>query len=94
MALTADDVDRLVESKSSAIESCYDNARKADPTVSGKLIVKVTVSDNRVWPLITENELTPEMGRCVINAIRAITPPPTVGSITILKEILFRVRER
>jgi serine/threonine protein kinase len=94
VALTADDVDRLVESKSSAIESCYDSARRADPAISGKLVVKVTVSDNRVWPLITENELTPEMGRCVINAIRAITPPPTVGSITILKEILFRVRER
>jgi hypothetical protein len=93
VVLTADDIDQLVESKSKAIESCYDKARRVNPAVGGKLLIKVTVSDNRIWALIMENELTPEMGNCVARAIRAINPPPSIGSTTILKEILFRTKE-
>ncbi len=94
VTLTPDDVDQLVESKSPAIEACYEKARNLQPDIGGKLVVKVTISDNRIWAMVTENELSLEMGTCVVKAIRTIRPPPTTNSTTILKEILFRVKKR
>ena len=93
VVMTADGVDQLVESRSREIERCYDESRKVQPELSGKLIIKVTVAGPRIRATIHTNELNPEIGGCVLRAIRTITPPENTGEpVTILKEILFRVK--
>lgn len=80
----------VLESRNSAVKSCYDDALKGEDKVSGKVVVQFTV-DNKTGaitdPKVDEAASTApaSLGQCVVKALDGLTidpPDANVGNAT------------
>jgi len=90
--MSPQDVAKVVSRKLGAIKSCYEQALKRDPTLSGKVTIRFTISGvGRVTTArTTVNELTPAVGNCMVSAFKRMRfPPPEGGEVNFEYPFMF-----
>lgn len=76
----------VVQRRLGAIKSCYERELKANPTLSGKVVVQFTIQESgRVGDVKITSDSTnePRVGQCIVNQISHFRfPSPEGGSVT------------
>jgi outer membrane biosynthesis protein TonB len=91
-ALNPQEVNKVIGRRMGAIKGCYERALRRDPNLKGKLVVRFTIAGSgRVTAArIVENDLTPEVGNCVVSRFKAFRfPQPDGGSLTMESPFMF-----
>jgi serine/threonine protein kinase len=87
-------IDHLLDLKTSKIQNCYDMARISDPSLKGRLVLVVGMGGEDVTVTVQKNELSPYLASCVKRVIGDISPPANDGTLVeIQKEFVFEVSE-
>ena len=93
---SAQDVMRVVQSHTRALQDCYKQELRYDATVSGKIVVRFTVDTDgnvKYASLISSTLNSPRMEECIINRIKRWRnfPPcdPAVGDKTYRQSFSF-----
>lgn len=90
--LSPQEVAKVINRRMGAIKGCYERALRRDPTLKGKVSVRFTVTGaGKVSTARTTlNELTPEVGNCIVSAFKRFRfPPPEGGSAVFENPFLF-----
>jgi hypothetical protein len=77
-----DDVQKVLESKTGDIKSCYDNALKGDKTLSGAVTVRFTVAEDtgKITNPQVQGDSNPALQGCVVQNIEGLElQPPDVN---------------
>jgi outer membrane biosynthesis protein TonB len=82
-SLASDDVSRVIKKAFPGLKFCYDEARKQDPTLSGKMKVSFLVNGNGgVNEVKTTEGLSNQMDDCISKKIAQLKfPAPSDGKI-------------
>ncbi len=90
--LNPQEVNKVIGRRMSAIKGCYEKALRRDPNLKGKLVVRFTIAGSgRVTTArVVQNDLTPEVGNCVVSKFKAFRfPQPDGGSLTMESPFMF-----
>lgn len=90
--LNPQEVNKVIGRRMSAIKGCYEKALRRDPNLKGKLVVRFTIAGSgRVTAArVVQNDLTPEVGDCVVSKFKAFRfPQPDGGSLTMESPFMF-----
>jgi len=90
--MSASDVAKVVNRRLGAIKGCYEQALKRNPTLAGKVTIRFTISGagTVTTARTTLNELTPDVGNCMVNAFKRFRfPPPEGGTVTFEYPFMF-----
>ncbi len=74
-------VESLVRGQLGGITSCYERALRNNPTLSGRVDARFTLSDSGRASVVEVRGLSeaPEVGTCIAAAIRRLAFPPPAG---------------
>lgn len=74
-------VESLVRGQLGGITSCYERALRNNPTLSGRVDARFTLSDSGRASVVEARGLSeaPEVGSCIAGAIRRLAFPPPAG---------------
>ncbi|MCP4603889.1 MAG: AgmX/PglI C-terminal domain-containing protein [Proteobacteria bacterium] len=78
-------VAKVVNRRLGAIKACYERALRRDSNLGGKIIIRFTIaSSGKISAARTTlNELSPNVGNCIVSSFRRFRfPPPMGGSVT------------
>ncbi|MBN2718378.1 MAG: AgmX/PglI C-terminal domain-containing protein [Deltaproteobacteria bacterium] len=90
--MSSADVASVVNRRIGAIKGCYERALKRDPSLSGKITVRFTISGSGKVTTArpTLNQLNSEVAQCITDAfLRFRFPPPEGGTVTFEYPFLF-----
>ncbi len=90
--LSPQEVAKVVNRRLGAIKGCYERALRRNPNLEGKITIRFTVagSGKVTTARATLNELSPDVGRCIVSAFKRFRfPPPDGGSATFEYPFLF-----
>jgi uncharacterized membrane protein len=90
--LSPQEVAKVVNRRLGAIKGCYERALRRNPNLEGKVTIQFTVAGGGkvTSARATLNELTPEVGECIVSAfMRFRFPEPEGGSTTFEYPFLF-----
>jgi TonB family protein len=90
-------VAKAVRGQMPAVKRCYETALQANPGLAGKLVVRFTVDVDgavRRASLDQDTLAAPEVGRCVLDVLKAVEfPPPTGGSVEVSYPFVFEASD-
>ncbi len=90
--LNPQEVAKVVNRRIGAIKGCYERALRRDPNLEGKITVRFTIagSGKVSSARTTTNELSPDVGNCIISAFKRFRfPQPDGGSLTVEYPFMF-----
>lgn len=90
--LSPQDVAKVVNRRIGAIKGCYERALRRNPNLEGKVTIRFTVSGSGkvTTARATVNELSPDVGSCIVGAFKRFRfPPPEGGTATFEYPFLF-----
>ncbi|MDJ0761776.1 MAG: AgmX/PglI C-terminal domain-containing protein [Myxococcota bacterium] len=90
--LSPQEVAKVVNRRLGSIKGCYERALRRDPTLGGKVTVRFTISGSGKVSAArtTLNELTPEVGNCIVSAFKRFRfPQPDGGALTVEYPFMF-----
>jgi hypothetical protein len=90
--LSPQEVAKVVNRRLGAIKGCYERALRRDPNLEGKVTVRFTIagSGKVSTARTTLNELTPDVGNCIVSAFKRFRfPQPDGGSLTVEYPFMF-----
>jgi hypothetical protein len=90
--LSPQEVAKVVNRRLGAIKGCYERALRRDPSLEGKITIRFTVAGSGKVSAAraTTNELTPDVGNCIVSAFKRFRfPQPDGGSLTVEYPFLF-----
>ena len=90
--MSSSDVSSVVSRRIGAIKGCYERALKRDPSLSGKITIRFTISGSGKVTTArpTLNQLNSEVASCITGAfLRFRFPPPEGGTVTFEYPFLF-----
>lgn len=77
-----DDVQKVLESKTGDIKSCYDRALEGDKSLAGPVTVRFTVAEDtgKIQNPVVQGEANPALQECVVRNIEGLElQPPDVN---------------
>ncbi len=90
--LNPQEVAKVVNRRLGAIKGCYERALRRDPNLEGKITIRFTIagSGKVSTARTTLNELTPDVGSCIVSAFKRFRfPQPDGGSLTVEYPFMF-----
>ncbi|MCP4196045.1 MAG: energy transducer TonB [Proteobacteria bacterium] len=90
--LSPQEVAKVVNRRIGAIKGCYERALRRNPNLEGKITVRFTISGSGKVSTArtTLNELSPEVGNCIVSAFKRFRfPQPDGGALTVEYPFLF-----
>jgi TonB family protein len=90
--MSSSDVAKVVNRRLGALKGCYEQALKRNPQLSGKVTIRFTISGSGkvTTARTTLNELTPQVGNCMVAAFKRFRfPPPEGGTVTFEYPFMF-----
>ncbi len=90
--LDSKEVNRIIGQKMAAVKGCYERALRRNPSLKGKLVIRFTISGSGkvTFAVAVENDLTPEVAQCVVDAFKRFRfPEPEGGSLTMESPFMF-----
>ncbi|MBN2527279.1 MAG: AgmX/PglI C-terminal domain-containing protein [Deltaproteobacteria bacterium] len=90
--MSSGDVASVVNRRIGAIKGCYERGLKRDPSLTGKITIRFTISGSGKVTTArpTLNQLNGEVGDCITSAfLRFRFPPPEGGTVTFEYPFLF-----
>ena len=90
--LSPAEVVKVVNRRIGAIKGCYERALRKNPSLEGKITVRFTVAGSGKVSAArtTLNELSPDVGNCIVAAFKGFRfPQPDGGSLTVEYPFLF-----
>ena len=90
--LNPGEVAKVVNRRIGAIKGCYERALRRNPNLEGKITVRFTIAGSGKVSAArtTLNELSPEVGNCIISAFKRFRfPQPDGGALTVEYPFLF-----
>jgi len=90
--LSPQEVAKVVNRRIGAIKGCYERALRRNPNLEGKITIRFTVSGSGqvTTARATMNELSPDVGSCIVGAFKRFRfPPPEGGTATFEYPFLF-----
>ena len=90
--LSPQEVAKVVNRRIGAIKGCYERALRRNPNLEGKVTVRFTITGSGKVSAAktTLNELSSEVGNCIVSAFKRFRfPPPDGGALTVEYPFLF-----
>jgi hypothetical protein len=90
--LSPQEVAKVVNRRIGAIKGCYERALRRNPNLEGKITIRFTIAGSGKVSAArtTMNELTPDVGNCIVTAFKRFRfPQPDGGSLTVEYPFLF-----
>ncbi len=90
--LSPQEVAKVVNRRIGAIKGCYERALRRNPNLEGKITVRFTIagSGKVSTARTTLNELSSEVGNCIVSAFKRFRfPQPDGGALTVEYPFLF-----
>lgn len=90
--LSPQEVAKVVNRRIGAIKGCYERALRRNPNLEGKITVRFTISGSGKVSTArtTLNELSPDVGNCIVSAFKRFRfPQPDGGALTVEYPFLF-----
>jgi hypothetical protein len=91
-ALSPQEVNKVIGRRMGAIKGCYERALRRNPGLKGKVMIRFTIAGSGKVSAAraTMNELTPDVGSCIVSAFKRFRfPQPDGGSLTMESPFLF-----
>lgn len=85
---------RVVRQHVNQVKFCYERRAQLDATLEGKVVVQWTIATNGTVPssaVVSSTLADPEVGRCVADAVRTWTFPPSPGLVTVTYPFHFKL---
>jgi hypothetical protein len=85
-------VARIINNSTGAIKGCYERALRRDPNLGGKVTVQFTIAGTGKVSAArtTLNELTPEVGDCIVSVFKRLRfPQPDGGYLVMESPFMF-----
>ncbi|MCP4606872.1 MAG: AgmX/PglI C-terminal domain-containing protein [Proteobacteria bacterium] len=90
--LNPQEVAKVVNRRLGAIKGCYERALRRNPNLEGKITIRFTIagSGKVSTARTTLNELSPDVGNCIVSAFKRFRfPQPDGGSLTVEYPFMF-----